>query len=261
MTPQLLRDNTAICFDSLLALGEQLDEDQWTTQSLCPAWTVAGVFAHLAAIEKALLEITEPSVDTPLDFVTIGADMAEWATWSGADLLAETRRIFEARNAQLAGFDDGVFDAPSWTPVGAQTYGRFMAVRVFDLWVHEQDMRVPLGIPGHLDGPAAEMALDEVHRSLGYIIGKKVGLADGQSIALHVTGNAGRDMFVAVDGRAGVVDQLDAPTASLTVDHQAFLLLACGRVDPQGIIEEGRVQTAGDLELGERASRNLAFTM
>ncbi len=261
MTQQLLRDNTAICFDSLLSLGEQLDESQWATQSLCPDWTVAGVFAHLAAIEKALLEIDEPSVDTPLDFAAIGADMAEWVTWSGADLLAETRRIFDARKAQLASLDDSVFEAPSWTPVGAQTYGRFMAVRVFDLWVHEQDIRVPLGIPGHLDGPAAEMALDEVHRSLGYIIGKKVGLADGQSIALHVTGDAGRNMYVAVDGRAGVVDRLEAPTASLTVDHQAFLLLACGRVDPQAIIDEGRVESDGDSELGERASRNLAFTM
>ena len=261
MTRQQTITNMSICFDSIIDLCEGLDESQWATQSLCPDWDVAAALAHLVAIEKALVDITEPGLDVPLDFAAIGETMKTLTAGPGADVLAEAKAVFAARADQLAAVDDTFWDTPSWTPVGPQTYGRFMAIRVFDLWVHEQDMRVPLGIPGHLDGPAAEMALDEVHRSLGYIMGKKVGLADGQSAAIHVTGGAGADLFVAVDGRAAVVEELTNPTMSLTLDHQAFLLLACGRVDPQSIIDEGRIERAGDIELADRASRNLAFTM
>ena len=41
----------------------------------------------------------------------------------------------------------------------------------------------------------------------------------------------------------------------------AFILLACGRIDPQAQIDSGAVSWTGDAELGERAARNLRFTM
>ena len=59
------------------------------------------------------------------------------------------------------------------TPIGPATYGRFMNVRVFDFWVHQRDMTMPLGIDTKDDGVHAEITLDEVHGSLGYIAGKK----------------------------------------------------------------------------------------
>ena len=39
------------------------------------------------------------------------------------------------------------------------------------------------------------------------------------------------------------------------------MLLACGRIDPELAIADGRVTWTGDAELGGRAARNLAFTM
>ena len=73
----------------------------------------------------------------------------------------------------------------AWTPVGPATYGRFMNVRVFDFWVHQRDMTIPLGIEIEDSGAHAEIALDEVHGSLGFIAGKKIGLEDGMSIAIR----------------------------------------------------------------------------
>jgi hypothetical protein len=147
------------------------------------------------------------------------------------------------------------------TPVGPGTYGRFMDVRVFDFWVHEQDIRVPLGMPGHEDGPAADVAIAEIEGSLGYIIGRKVGLPDGKSITIDLSGPVDRMFHVVVDGRAGRVDALDAPDVTLRSDSTTFALLACGRIDPQDPIGDGRVVWEGDAEWGERAARNLAFTM
>ncbi len=68
-------------------------------------------------------------------------------------------------------------------------------------------------------------------------------------------------MHVAVDGRAGLVDSVDQPTTELTADTETFIMLACGRIDPQERIDAGRISWTGDAEVGERAARNLRFTM
>jgi hypothetical protein len=136
-----------------------------------------------------------------------------------------------------------------------------MAIREFDIWVHERDIRVPLGIPGDDGGPPAEMALDEVHGSIGYIVGKKIGLPDGTGIAIELTGPVHRRILARVDGRATRVDALESPDVTLSMDSLTFMLLACGRIDPQGPIDDGRVTWSGDPELAARAAHNLAFTM
>ena len=42
------------CWSSLDELFEGLDDEQWSTPSLCPDWTVRGVLVHLGAIEHML---------------------------------------------------------------------------------------------------------------------------------------------------------------------------------------------------------------
>ena len=105
------------------------------------------------------------------------------------------------------------------------------------------------------------MALDEVHNSLGFIIGKKVGLSEGRSLAVELTGPVTRRMCVKVDGRAAVVPTLENPDATLRTDSLTFMLLACGRLDPEGPIADGRMTWRGDAELAAHAARNLRFTM
>ena len=150
---------------------------------------------------------------------------------------------------------------PRWTPVGEKTYGRFLAIRVFDFWVHERDITTPLGLPTDDSGPRAEIALAEVEGSLGYIVGKKIGLPDGTSIVFHLTGPIERDLAVQVDGRAKLVDQIANPDVELTTDMLTFMQLACGRIDPQAQIDAGKITWTGNQELGDRAARSLAFTM
>ena len=57
------------------------------------------------------------------------------------------------------------------------------------------------------------------------------------------------------------VDHLDDPDVVLTTDSTTFIQLACGRIDPQTLIDSGVLTWKGDAELGERAARNLRFTM
>lgn len=249
------------CWASLDDLLDGLDDDQWATQSLCPDWTVRGVVVHLGAVEHMLVGEPPGSMPDALPFGKVGEWMQMVEPLTNAELLARYRDVIATRRSELATMTQADFDQPCMTPVGPGTYGRFMNVRVFDFWVHEQDIRVPLGLPGHETGPAADTAIAEVERSLGYIVGKKIGLPEGRSLTLELTGPVDRMFHVSVDGRARQVPSLDAPDVVVRTDSTTFALLACGRIDPQQPIDDGRVSWAGDAEWGERAARNLAFTM
>lgn len=254
-------ENLAMCWSSLDDVFDQLTDDQWSTQSLCPDWTVRGVMVHLGAVEYMLLGEPPGSMPDSLPFEKVGEWMQQVATLSDRDTLGRYREVVDGRREELAAMSDAEFDRPCMTPVGPGTYGRFMDVRVFDFWVHEQDVRVPLDLPGHESGPAAEMAIAEIEASLGYIVGRKVGLPDGKSMTIDLSGPIERTFHVAVDGRAARVDSLVDPDVTLHADSTTFALLACGRVEPQGPIDAGRVSWEGDAEWGDRAARNLAFTM
>jgi uncharacterized protein (TIGR03083 family) len=153
---------------------------------------------------------------------------------------------------------DEELDAPTWTPVGNASYRRFMQIRVFDCWVHEQDIRRALDRPGHGSGPAADASVDEVVRALGFIVGKKAKAPSGSRVTFALTGAAPRDIHVAVDERAAVVKELDRE-ASVTIelDGLDFMALACGRVDPGHVA----VRYAGDESLGAAIVAHLAFTI
>jgi uncharacterized protein (TIGR03083 family) len=254
-------DNLLRCWASLDDIFDSLGDEQWSTQSLCPDWTVRGVMVHLGAIEHMLLGEPPGSMVDALPFGKVGEWVQSVALASDDEALARYREVIAARRRELTAMSDLDFELPCMTPVGAGTYGRFMDVRVFDFWVHEQDIRRPLGLPGHETGPAAEMSIAEIEASLGYIVGRKVGLPDGKSITIELTGPVDRMFHVAVDGRAARVDALDAPDVVLRTDSTTFALLACGRIDPQGPIDDGRVSWDGDDEWGERAARSLAFTI
>src|SRR5262249_31949539 len=149
--------------------------------------------------------------------------------------------------------------APANTPIGPADYRRFMQIRVFDCWVHEQDVRDAIARPGHEGGAVAEQSVDEIVRALGFIVGKRAAAPEGSSVTFQLTGPVVRTIHVAVDGRAAVVDSLPgAPTATIELGSGLFTRLACGRVDPAEKLAE--VHLAGDTDLGRRVVTSLPFT-
>jgi uncharacterized protein (TIGR03083 family) len=255
------RSSLEQCYDAIEALSARMDAKQWQVQSLCPAWTGRDVVNHLAMMERAMTGWLPATTDELPHFDRVWAADGEIAGLDDAAFARLVTEVFAGRRRDLARLVEADMDRPSWTPVGVKTYGRFLEIRVFDFWVHERDITTPLGWPTDDAGPRAEIALSEVEGSLGYIVGKKIGLPDGASIVFHLTGPIVRDLSVVVDGRAKVVDRVDNPDAELTTDFVTFMQLAGGRLDPQQPIDAGVVSWRGNAEFGERAARNLAFTM
>jgi uncharacterized protein (TIGR03083 family) len=259
--PSTIRAALEESFNALETLGADLTASEWETPSLCPDWTVRGVFEHVVGIENALVSWIPDAADTPPPF-RLAATFAEEVNGLDAPAFMErVRGVLARRRQDLSVLGPSDLARPSWTPVGPGSYGRFMEIRIFDFWVHERDISSPLGRPTDDTGARAKIALAEVEGSLGYIVGKKVGLPDGRNIVFHLSGPLARDIAVVVDGRARVVDKAPPADVEIWTDTLTFIQLACGRIDPQDPIDLGTIHWRGDAELGERAARNLRFTM
>ena len=76
---------------------------------------------------------------------------------------------------------------------------------------------------------------------------------------VELTGPIGAHLAAVVDGRARVVDDLDHPDAVVRTDFLTFMLLACGRTDPEAHPAAGLHWTYVGSERGERniALRNI----
>ena len=252
---------------SIASLCETLRDEEWSSQTDCPGWTVKDQVSHMIGTESALSGLPTPEVDvTRFDYLRnpIGRSNEAWIEERRGrrpeEVLGEFRSVTAARLAALGAMSQAAFDADAATPAGPDTYGRFMQIRVMDCWVHEQDIREATGRPGHREGPAVDMSLDEVVTALGYVVGKRAGVPAGSSVRFELTGGSSRTVDVVVEERARVSERpLDHPTTTVTVPVLAFMRLVGGRVDPARGVADGTVALRGDRALGSRIVENLAY--
>jgi len=264
-TVDLLRSE----YRALVELGAGLDGTQWAVPTCLPGWSVRDVFSHVIGAEAMLLGEPAPEVD--LSHLThLRNPIAEanevWVEanrgLTGTEVVARLADVTSRRLAELDAMSQDDFDAPSWTPAGKdETYGRFMRIRHFDCYLHEQDIRLASGIPARETAEDLSSSLDEVATGLGYIVGRKAGLPDGSRVRIDLTGPATRTYLVQIDGRAAVVDSLDGePTVGIELTGMHFLRLTGGRHDADVDPEDG-VRFTGDRGLGAQLVANMAFTI
>jgi uncharacterized protein (TIGR03083 family) len=254
---------------SMAELGASLDEDSWKAPSDCPGWTVQDNLVHITAMERFILGDPFPSADLPDDLPHVKNDIGRanerWIEsrrgWSGADALAEFTATTATRLAQLRDLDDDGFAADSWTPVGPGTVAQLLGFRIFDSWVHEQDMRGGLDRPGDLDSAAARFSTGMMLDVLPYVVGKKVGAPDGSTVVLVLTGPIVTTTAVGVnDGRARPLDTApELPTVAVRLASDVYGRLACGRADPNEALVVGEVAIDGDVDLGGAIVRELNY--
>ncbi len=254
---------------SIGALIDGLDEAEWKARVPLPGWTVQDCVSHVIGVERSLLGDPAPQIDLGhLPWITSPfQEIVEvWVearrALPGAEVAAEFHEVIPRRLEALRAMSDEDFERVGWSPVGEVPYREFMRVRIFDCWMHEQDMRRGLGRPGHTEGPVVASALrHNITKALGFIVGKRAAATQGQSVLFDLTDPA-RSYAVRVDGRAALVDpaSLDGPpTATLAMPFVTFVALAGGRIDAEQARAEGATIT-GDDDLGGRVLAGMAFT-
>lgn len=262
-------------FDAITAVAEDIADDQWDLPVCLPGWSVKDTLSHMAGTE--LMLEGEPMPDVDVSHLThmrneVAQTVELWVEsmrpLTGPEVLDRWRNVVERRRATLAGMDQAAFDEPSWTPAGPdETFGRFMRIRHFDGFMHEHDMRAALGLEDRADPDHIRFALTEPISGLGYVVGKRAGIPDGNRVRIELTGAVEETLLVEVDGRAAVVDELSGePTLGIGLSVMLYLRLAGGRQDPAPHLDdmdgEGeQIELSGDETLARRLASNLAFTI
>jgi len=145
------------------------------------------------------------------------------------------------------------FEAQTQTPIGPGTMRDLLQIRIFDAWVHEQDIRRAVKRPGDLEGPVAAHAVGRVAMAMPYVVGRKVKPTDGTTVVFAMPGASGRTVALRMEGgRAKNLDEIPmTPTVRLTMDVETFTCLGCGRWTPEAAVKTGKVQMTGDTALGQ----------
>lgn len=260
-------------WDDIDGLLTDLPDASWAMPTPLPGWSVHDVVAHVLGTESMLLGVPTPEADVDvaeLDHVRnpIGVLNECWVRHlSGepaADVLARFRDVTATRRRVLSAMTDDEWNAPTATPAGPESYGRFMRIRVFDCWMHELDIREALSRPSSdrdVDSPAARLAVDEMTASMAFVVGKLGKAPAGSRVALELTGPLARTIRVAVEGRAAVVDGFGGadPTTTIRIDGVQFTRLAGGR--PMSNARPTAIDFEGDAEVGRGIVDNVAYVI
>jgi len=260
-------------WDDIDALLGGLPETEWQATSPLPGWDVKALVSHMIGTESFLAGIAAPQPDTDVSALEhvrndIGVMNECWvrhlSAEAGTDVLERFRAITNDRRKALASLSDDDWNAVTATPAGPDTYGRFMRIRVFDCWMHEQDIREALRRPSsdnELHGPASELSLDEIAGTMGFVVGKLAKAPDGSRILFDLAGPLTRSIRVSVDGRAQVVDDFGGqePTATIRLDGLQFTRLAGGR--PMCPSRSQAIELDGDKDVAAQVVEHLNFVI
>lgn len=263
-------------WQQIAELGASLTDEQWHTPTQCPGWTVKDQISHIIGTEKMLAGDAVPELDIGApshvknDIAAINEKwVEERRSRPPAEVLAEFEEIASRRIAMLEAMGQEEFEAPSWTPAGQDSYARFMKIRLFDCWTHEQDIRQAIARPGHSTGPVVAEVLAEVRRSMGFVVGKLGGAPANSRIEFRLSpAPAGQpEATVLVElgdegARAVVVESFAngaAATTTIAMDLLLFLRLTAGRESCEAALADGKVAISGDLKVGEQIVNNLAY--
>jgi uncharacterized protein (TIGR03083 family) len=247
-------------FTSLL---EQLPTDAWSLPTDLPGWDVHAVVAHTAHLEAGLAGAPHDQVDIgePPHVIGIMGAYTEQGVVARrdrtpAELIGEIRsstsqrRTFLLENlpSEASATADGFAALVGWD------WERLLRNRPLDVWMHEQDVRRAVGIPGGLESPAAQHAADYLTESLGFMVGKRVKPEAGTSVVLDVAGSEPRAVVVGDDGRATPIDPPAKPAVALALSREDFIVAAGGRRAP------ANPTIVGDAELGAQVLAAMAVT-
>ena len=263
-------------FDAVVALANEIPDADWDRETDLPGWTVQDCFSHMIGVERQMLGLGEDSppvahlahVDDDFSAM-VEAPVELRRNHTPTQIRAELAETLANRRQALEELGPDGFDAESWTPAGPGTYRDFMLIRVFDLWMHEQDVRHGLDLPGHLTGPVVESVLrHNVAKALPMIVGKRAAAPAGATVVVNLTGPPEATFAVEVrelsgKERAPVADSTPhAPTTSIHIDVDTFMRLCGGRVDTEAAIGANptAVSFVGDDVLGRAIVNTLSFT-
>jgi uncharacterized protein (TIGR03083 family) len=236
---------------STLALLRRLEPVQFDAPAT-PGWRIREVVAHLITMDRAtVLGLNLLEVFGSAERLERWNDrqVPKWADRPIPELLLGLDR-WGRRLARLFGaLPTPLYRLPSPTFLGRAPLGLLISTRIYDEWVHRQDIRRALGMADEeVDvGAAAEVALTAVGIDTLPRVPRRNGVIE---ISLRETPLPAWRYDLAA-GRSGPVDGMSTSPANAVVSASgpAFVMAAAGRDDFAALRVNGALGVEGDLAL------------
>jgi uncharacterized protein (TIGR03083 family) len=183
----------------LLALLEHLSLQQWDAASLCPAWRVRDVVAHVFSYDElSWTELVRQFLRGRLNPDRVNAlCLAKYADWPPGELVALARRCVQPHGLP-SGFGGGI--------------------ALVDGMIHQQDIRRPLGLPRTIPPDRLRATLEFAktapvirgfwHRRGLRLVATDVDWSVGAGPEVRGPGEA---VLLAIAGRNATIDELSGP--------------------------------------------------
>lgn len=205
----------------LAEIAASFSEEQWRTPSRCAEWSVRDVVAHLAGINplyvtSALAGLAGIPTRMMAHFDPAASPPQMVGFMDGLSS-AEVLDAFVSSNAKLfdtvEALDDAGWSSIAESPLGDVSVRLLMSHALWDSWVHERDILLPLGIE-------PEVVPDEVAASLRYVAALTQGFAFGA--AMECRGEFGieatdPDFHCVMRVEDSVTIELERPTSDMPV--------------------------------------------
>jgi uncharacterized protein (TIGR03083 family) len=245
---------------AFLAAMEALPADQWQRPSDCEGWTIAGAFIHIVQVSELLGDsLARGRAGDPGPPPLAAAEgvqawraartarQQEALKQSPADLIEWYRRGVDAIHAELDAIPSADPSARGWHPIGSQTLAWIQDQWLFELALHDWDIRVALD-------PSAEVRSSSQAAFARTLPGRLPRGFHGDDPA--VAGTYRIEMEAEVPyvvtlqaGSSGLTVATDAnadPDVTIKTDPSAFGLVCTNRRPVGRFAEAGRWQASGD---------------
>jgi uncharacterized protein (TIGR03083 family) len=232
--------------EDLVALLRSLPGEDWARPTVCSAWSVRDVIAHL--LDTALRRIAADRDDFVLppgegevtDYRSLVGFLdrlnAEWVTAQrrlSPRLLTELVEWVEPRlAATIAALDpDGPARFPvSWAGEGESRCWFDVARELTERWLHQQQIRLAVGAPALRDPRWSRPVFETFLRALPHRY-RETEAGDGERVQVRIEGAAVYDYCLRREGAGWRLlrGAAPSPTAAVRLDEEtAWLLLTKG---------------------------------
>ena len=215
----------------LLGTLRALSPEEWESPSRCEGWRVQDVVAHLVTVDRFWAASVNAGLSGEPTRFLVGFDpkatpaalVDSVRETSSVDTLAEFADATEAFCALVESIDEAGWSALAESPMGHVSMSALAHHALWDAWIHERDVLLPLGMQ-------QEQHDDEVLASLRYAAALSPAFAvqngtalAGGALALTATDPDAR-VVVTVGDQVTVTDG-DAPAGALELTGDAVQLI------------------------------------
>lgn len=221
----------------LVSYLESVPEAAWDKQTLCDGWTVRDMVAHLVGNAA---DVVAQNLDGVGSAEYNQRQIDERAGRSPAELLAEWSTAGPALEESMEALDDAFWNTP-YEPWG--TVGEALQRLVEDIWVHGQDIRLPLG-----DDPTAGPGLDATLDCIARELPKRCA---------RLAPAVGSVRIVTVDGVREAKTGQDGVALEITGDPIAIAFAGTGRVQLASAESDGEISVTPSAPAGFADALNI----